>query len=89
MNDLVLRHWGIQNKKSGGWITSSSGVMFWTTSQAVAEAYLSQQIHRNPDWEVTEFYPPTILSVAEESDSEINNSGKRDNAGHDHNVSGI
>lgn len=35
-----MKHFGIWNVEHSTWIVSGDGMIFWTTSKAVADAYL-------------------------------------------------
>lgn len=39
-----MTHYGIRVRESGGWMTDDSGIVFWTTSEAVAVAQLRKSL---------------------------------------------
>ena len=59
-----MNHFGIHHKDSKRWLVDANGVVFWTTSIAVAEAQLEHLARLAPphlvaaDWEIAEFALP-------------------------------
>lgn len=51
-----MKHYGLKRRGTGGWLRDQSGMIFWTTSKAVANEQLKMVSHIFPDdFEVCEF----------------------------------
>ena len=48
-----MKHYGLWNKKASHWMRTGDGVIIWSSSRAVIEAYLEEG--ENPNIEIKEF----------------------------------
>ncbi len=73
-----MKHWGIWVKQTptfeGGWLMDVNGMIFWTTSRAVAEAQFERHVKYNT-CEIREFKTAnnSTADMAKENPMTVNN----------------
>jgi hypothetical protein len=67
MNKVTLKmeHFGIFCKTKQRWLTFTNGMIFWSSSRAVAQAYLDRNPDHNKDLEIRTFEPASVIILEE------------------------